>query len=44
MEFTVDFLGVHTISVTALLGLTGYSLATVLGLWLIISIFRSGKM
>ena len=44
MEVTVDFLGVHTISVTALLGLTGYSLATVLGLWLIISIFRSGKM
>ena len=44
MEFTVDFLGVHTISITALLGLIGYSLATILGFWLIISIFRSGKM
>ncbi len=44
MEFTVDFWGVHTISVTALLGLLGYSLATVLGFWLIISIFRSGRM
>jgi ubiquinone biosynthesis protein len=44
MEFTVRLWGVHTISITALLGLTGYSLATILGLWLIISIFRSGKM
>jgi ubiquinone biosynthesis protein len=44
MEFTVSFLGGHTISVTALLGLLGYSLATVLGFWLIISIFRSGKI
>ena len=43
-EFTVDFYGIHTISITALLGLLGYSLATILGLWLIISIFRSGKM
>jgi ubiquinone biosynthesis protein len=43
MEFTVDFLGVHTISITALLGLLGYSMATVLGFWLIISIFRSGR-
>jgi ubiquinone biosynthesis protein len=44
MEFTIDFFGVHTISITALLGLVGYSFATVLGLWLILSIFRSGKM
>jgi len=44
MEFTIDFFGVHTISITALLGLLGYSLATVLGFWLILSIFRSGKM
>jgi ubiquinone biosynthesis protein len=44
MELTVDFWGVHTISITALLGLLGYSLATVLGFWLIISIFRSGRM
>ncbi|MCP4630595.1 MAG: AarF/ABC1/UbiB kinase family protein [bacterium] len=44
MELTVDFWGVHTISITALLGLLGYSLATVLGFWLIISIYRSGRM
>jgi ubiquinone biosynthesis protein len=44
MEFTVDFFGLRTISITSLLGLLGYSLATVLGFWLIISIFRSGKM
>ena len=42
--FTVNLYGVHTISITALLGLLGYSLATILGFWLIISIFRSGKM
>ena len=44
MEFTIEFYGTHVVSVTALLGLVGYSMATVLGFWLIISIFRSGKM
>jgi ubiquinone biosynthesis protein len=44
LEFTFDFYGSHTVSITALLGLLGYSLATVLGFWLIISIFRSRKM
>jgi ubiquinone biosynthesis protein len=44
LEFTVDFFGVHTISITSLLGLLGYSMATVLGFWLVISIFRSGKI
>ena len=44
MEFSLDIFGVSTISITALLGLLGYSLATILGFWLIISIFRSGKM
>lgn len=44
LEFKVDWFGVHTISITAVLGLLGYSLATLLGFWLIISIFRSGKM
>jgi len=44
MEFTVDFFGLRTVSITALLGLLGYSLATVLGFWLILSIFRSGRM
>lgn len=44
LEFTIEFYGSHTVSITALLGLLGYSLATILGFWLIISIFRSGKM
>ena len=44
MIFTINFFGVHTISITALLGLLGYTMATVLGFWLILSIFRSGKM
>lgn len=32
------------ISITTLLGLFGYNLATVLGVWLIVSIFRAGKL
>ncbi len=44
IEFSVNLLGVHKISITALLGLTGYTLATFVGFWLIISIFRSGRM
>ena len=44
IEFQLDFLGLQTFSITALLGLVGYSIATVLGIWLIFSIFRSGKM
>jgi ubiquinone biosynthesis protein len=44
IEFTVNLFGIHKISITALLGLTGYTLATFLGFWLIISIFRSGRM
>ena len=43
LEFTVTFYGVHTVSITALLGLLGYSMATLMGFWLIISIFRSGR-
>lgn len=43
-ELTINLWGLHTISVTALLGITGYLIATLLGIWLIISIFRSGKM
>lgn len=44
MVFHVRFLGLETVSITQLLGLTGYTIATVLGLWLIFSIFRSGKL
>ncbi len=36
--------GGFTFSLTTLLGVTGYCIATLLGLWLIISILRSGKM
>jgi ubiquinone biosynthesis protein len=44
MEFSIEFFGTHVISVTAVLGLVGYCMATILGFWLIVSIFRSGKM
>ncbi len=37
-------IGTSKIALTYLLGMSGYTIATVLGLWLIISIFRSGKM
>ncbi|MBM9604439.1 ABC1 kinase family protein [Desulfopila inferna] len=37
-------LGDFSVSLTTLLGILGYSIATFLGLWLIISIFKSGKM
>ena len=41
--FEVDFFGVQTLSVTDVLGLSGYVIATFLGLWLVSSIVRSGK-
>jgi len=44
IEFSVNFFGPRTVSITSLLGLTGYILATVLGFWLILSIIRSGKL
>ena len=44
MEFSIDFFGTHVVSVTTLLGLIGYCMATILGFWLILSILRSGKM
>jgi ubiquinone biosynthesis protein len=40
----VNLFGLTSLSITHLLGLTGYVIATVLGLWLICAIFRSGKM
>jgi len=42
--FDVHFFGVQTFSVTDLLGFSGYIIATFLGLWLVISIIRSGKL
>ncbi|WP_419660217.1 UbiB1: ubiquinone biosynthesis protein [Desulfosarcina variabilis str. Montpellier] len=44
LVFKVDFFGPQTISLTDLLGISGYIIATVLGLWLFFSIIRSGKM
>lgn len=44
LEFMLDWLGFQNISLTALLGVMGYVVATVLGLWLVLSIFRSGKL
>lgn len=44
MMFSLAFLGFHDISLTGLLGITGYSIATILGVWLIISIVRSGRL
>jgi len=43
-EFSTSFLGLRTISLTALLGLVGYGVASLLGIWLIISILRSGRL
>ncbi|MEJ2589443.1 MAG: AarF/ABC1/UbiB kinase family protein [Deltaproteobacteria bacterium] len=42
--FNMDFMGNHSFSLISLLGLLGYTIATILGIWLIISIFRSGRM
>ena len=44
LVFEVDFFGPQTFSLTDLLGISGYIIATVLGLWLFFSIIRSGKM
>jgi len=42
--FTVNNLGGQEISLTAILGVTGYVIATILGVWLIVVIFRSKKL
>ena len=44
MEFTFSFLGLQTVSLTAILGVSGYAVATLLGIWLIASILRSGRL
>lgn len=43
MEFQVELFGLGRISLTGLLGITGYVIATILGVWLIFSILKSGK-
>jgi len=44
LEITLPILSADPISLTALLGVTAYVIATVLGIWLIISIVRSGRI
>ncbi len=39
----VDFWGLQTLSITDLLGVAGYVIATILGVWLVMSILRSNK-
>jgi len=44
VEFSLAVLGDQVVSLTSLLGITGYTIATILGVWLIVSIIRSGKL
>jgi len=44
LSFQIHLFGEQTVSLTAIFGLLGYFIATVLGLWLIISIARSGRL
>ena len=43
-DITVNLFGIKTVPLTALFGLTGYGVATILGVWLIVNIFRSGRL
>jgi ubiquinone biosynthesis protein len=44
LVFSIEFLGLESVPLTSLLGVVGYVIATVLGVWLIVSIYRSGKL
>ncbi len=44
LELPFGFLGLRTISLTVILGIVGYAVATLLGIWLVVSILRSGKL
>ncbi|MBT8406064.1 MAG: AarF/ABC1/UbiB kinase family protein, partial [Deltaproteobacteria bacterium] len=44
LVFNIEFLGLGQVSITTILGIFGYVIATVLGVWLIVSIYRSGKL
>lgn len=44
LPLSIPLLGLTDIPITQLLGITGYIVATMLGLWLIFSIIRSGKL
>ena len=43
-SMTFNLFGFEKVPLTALLGLTGYVIATFLAIWLIIMILRSGKL
>ena len=43
-SFTIDFLGFKGVPLTAILGVIGYVIATILAVWLIIMILRSKKL
>ncbi len=43
MHVAIGVLGIEKLSVTEILGIAGYSIATLLGVWLVLNIFRSGK-
>ncbi len=44
MVFSLERWGLQALAFTDILGIVGYIIATLLGLWLVISIFRSGKL
>ncbi len=44
LAVTFTFLGLKAVPLTALLGLAGYAVATLLGIWLIVSILKSGRL
>jgi len=44
LVFEFEMFGLHSLSVTEVLGMSGYIIATLLGLWLVFSIIRSGKL
>ena len=44
MELPFGFFGLRSISLTAILGVAGYAVATLLGIWLVVSILKSGRL
>ncbi len=44
IEFNIGFLSNEPIALTAFLGVFGYGVATVLGIWLVVSILRSRRL
>jgi ubiquinone biosynthesis protein len=44
LDLPFGFLGLRSISLTAVLGIAGYVIATLLGIWLVVSILKSGKL